>query len=122
MSKQFIVKKFKQYVTNIGIIVKNVLVEAHHFIRLIKRYHDPLCQIYSIITTKLLRIKSEVTLQMFFKTLNDSARLNGLVPTLLVFSAYFCMINIDTPSSIINQYNIAMRKAIEEVRRSYTSY
>lgn len=59
---------------------------------------------------------------MYFKALNNSIELNGLVPIILVFSAYPCMTDMDATSVTINQYNIAMRKTIEEVRRSYTSY
>jgi len=40
-------------------------------------------------------------LQMAFKAINDSAGLNGLVPTLLVFRAYPRMVEADAPSPII---------------------
>ena len=40
--KQFMAKEFKQDVANIGIIVKNTLVEANHFIGMVKHYHGPL--------------------------------------------------------------------------------
>ena len=40
MSKQFIVRKFKQYVANIEIFIKNISVEAHYFMRLIENYYN----------------------------------------------------------------------------------
>lgn len=32
-------KKFQQYITNIGIIIKNILIETQHFIGIVKRYN-----------------------------------------------------------------------------------
>ncbi|KAF2639430.1 hypothetical protein P280DRAFT_490728 [Massarina eburnea CBS 473.64] len=54
----------------------------------IKRAHAPLCQTYNILKVKI----------GYFKALNDTASLNSLVPTLLVFSAYL-RINTDLPPS-----------------------
>ncbi len=102
-----------------GIIVKNIPIEAHHSIGMVERYHGPLRQIYSIITTELPGIKPELALQISFKALKDSVRPNGLVPTLLVFGAYPRMTDMNAPSPTITQRNIAMRKAMEEIRRSH---
>lgn len=44
------------------IIVKNILIEAYHFIRLDKRYYGPFFQIYSIIIAEFLGIKPEFAL------------------------------------------------------------
>ena len=44
-------KEFKQYAANMDIIVKNAQEEAHHSIGMVERYHGPLRQVYSIITT-----------------------------------------------------------------------
>lgn len=103
------------------IIVKNVLVEAYHFIGLVAHYYSPFCQIYSIIILELPRIKSKLVLQMSFKALNDLVRPNGLVPILLIFGVYFCITNINVSLSIITQCSITMQKAIKEVRKSYVS-
>lgn len=46
---------------------------------------------------------------------------NGLVSTLLVFDAYFCMTNINALSSTINKCSRAMCNVIEEVKRFYVS-
>ena len=104
-----------------GIIVKNVLVEAHHSIGLVEPYPGPLPRIYSINTAELPVIKPELVLQMSFKALNDSVGPNSLVSTLLVFGAYPRMTDMDAPSPTITQRSIAMRKAMEEVRRAYAS-
>ena len=44
--------------------------------------------VYKIILLELEDASKELTLQMAVKAINNSASLDGLVPTLLVFSAY----------------------------------
>lgn len=58
---------------------------------------------------------------MSFKALNDLEKTKSLVSRLLLFVAYFDMIDINAFLSIINQCNIAIRKVIEEVRRFHIS-
>ena len=45
-------------------------------------------RVYKIISLKLEDANKELTLQMAVKAINNSASLNRLIPTLLVFSAY----------------------------------
>jgi hypothetical protein len=52
---------------------------------------------------------------MAFKALNNTASLNGLVPTLLVFSAYPRMTELNAPSLIVTQRANAVKKAIVEI-------
>jgi hypothetical protein len=85
---------------------------------MIERYHDSLRRVYVIIIAKISDIDSNSTLQMTFKALNDSIELNELISTLLVFEAYFRMIEMNVLSSTITQRFIAMRKAMNEVRKS----
>lgn len=115
--KQFVAREFKQYAINMGIIVKNVPVEAHHSIGKVERYHEPLRRIYMIIINEIPGIEPDLALQMSFKAINDSVGPNGLVPTLLVFGAYPRMVELDAPSPTITQRSLAMRKAMDEVRR-----
>ena len=100
-----------------GIVVKTVPVESHYSIGLVERYHSPLRRVYTIITTEIPSIDPKLALQMAFKALNDSAGPNRLVPTLLVFGAYPRMTEIDAPSPIITHCTVAVRKAMDEVRR-----
>jgi hypothetical protein len=116
-SKQFIVKEFKQYAINMNIKINIVFVEAYHSIEMIKRYHEFLRRIYAIIVAKLFEIDSNSILQMTFKTLNDSIDLDDLIFTLLVFDAYFRMIEMNVSSSTIIQRFIAMRRTMNEVRK-----
>ena len=48
----------------------------------------PLYYIYKIISSELKGASKELTLQMAVKAINNSTNLDGLVPILLVFSAY----------------------------------
>ena len=99
--KQFMAKELKQHAANTGINVKNAPVETHHSISMVERYHGPVRQVYSIITTEMPDIKPDLALQMSFKAINNSVGPNELVPTLLVFGAYPRMTEQDTPSPSI---------------------
>ena len=48
----------------------------------------PLYHIYKIISLKLKGASKELTLQIAIKAVNNFAGLDGLIPILLVFSAY----------------------------------
>jgi hypothetical protein len=100
-----------------NIRVNIVSVEIHHSIEMIKRYHEFLRRAYAIIVAKLLEIDSNSILQMTFKTLNDSINLDDLIFTLLLFDAYFRMIEMNVSSSTITQRFIVMRKTMNEVRK-----
>lgn len=45
-------REFKQYIADMGIIVKNASVEIHHSIGMVEHYHGPLRRVYSIIITE----------------------------------------------------------------------
>ena len=49
----------------------------------------PLYRIYEIISLELKGASKELTLQIAIKAINNSTGLNGLIPILLVFSAYY---------------------------------
>ena len=76
-------------------------IKAHNSIRIIKRYYSPLHYIYRIITTELLDIGKDITLQITFKTINNSIGPNSLIYTLLVFRAYLYIVKSDTPNPIV---------------------
>jgi hypothetical protein len=99
------------------IIVKIVSVEAHHSIEIMKRYHESLRRIYSIISAEISKLDSELALQMTFKIINDSIELNDLISTLLVFDVYSRMIEMNVSSSIITQRAIVMKKTMNEMRK-----
>ncbi len=99
------------------IIVKIVSIETHHSIEMMKRYHKSLRRTYSIITTEISEIDSELALQMTFKVINNSIELNDLISTLLIFDVYSRMIEMNVSSSTITQRAIAMKKTMNEIRK-----
>jgi hypothetical protein len=115
--KQFVFREIKEYADNMKIIVKIVSIEAHHSIEMMKRYHESLRRIYSIIATEISKIDSELVLQMTFKIINDSIELNDLIFILLVFDVYSRMIEMNVSSSIITQRTIVMKKTMNEMRK-----
>jgi hypothetical protein len=115
--KQFVAREFKQYADNMRIAIKTIFVETHHSIEMIERYDDSLRRVYSIITTEISDIDSEITLQMTFKVINDSIEFDDLIFTLLVFEAYSRMIEMNVSSSTIIQRAIAMKKTMKEVQK-----
>jgi hypothetical protein len=52
---------------------------------------------------------------MAFKAINNTASLNGLVPTLLVFNAYPQMAELDVLLLLVTQQTNAIKKAIAEI-------
>ena len=57
---------------------------------------------------------------MAFKVFNNNTSLNGLVPILLVFSAYPQMAKLDAPLLTVTQHANAVKKAIAEIYKLYT--
>jgi hypothetical protein len=101
--KNFTATEFKQLASSMLIKVKEVSVEAHNSIGLVKRYHAPLRRAYEILKAELKdeHINKEMILQMAVKAVNDSARPNEIVLTLLVFGSYPRITEIDLPSPTI---------------------
>jgi len=54
---------------------------------------------------------------MAFKAINDSVGPNGLIPTLLVFGAYLYIVKSDVPNPTVIKRAVALKKAIEEVKK-----
>jgi hypothetical protein len=104
-----------------AIKVKEVPVKAHNSVGKVERYHMPLRRAYEIISSELKGVSEELTLQMAVKAVNDSAGPDGLVPTLLVFSAYPRMTDDSPPSPSIIQRAKVIRKATKEVQRIYAT-
>ena len=54
---------------------------------------------------------------MAVKAINNTARPDGLVPTLLVFGAYPRIVTANPPAPLISQQASAIRKVIDEVTK-----
>jgi hypothetical protein len=55
---------------------------------IVERYYGLIRRAYSIIIAKILNISKDIALQIAFKAINNTARPNRLVLTLLVYSIY----------------------------------
>jgi hypothetical protein len=101
--KNFTAIEFKQLTSSMLIKVKEVPVKAYNSVRLIERYHALLRRAYEILKAELKNkhIDKKMILQMAVKAVNDSARPDGIVLTLLVFGSYPRMTEIDLLSPII---------------------
>ena len=99
------------------IMMKNVPVETHHSIDQIERYHGLFRRIYLIIISEISEIDSDFELQMTLKAVNDSIESHELIFTLLIFDAYSRMTKLNASSLTINQRAIAMKKAMNEMRK-----
>jgi hypothetical protein len=115
--KQFVIKEFREYASNMRVLVKTVFIETHHSIEMMKRYHDSLRRIYLIIAIEISDIDFEIVLQMTFKALNDSIEFDELILILLVFEIYSRMIEMNVSSLTIIQRTIAMKKIMKEMRK-----
>ena len=59
---------------------------------------------------------------MAFKAINNFIGLNSLIPTLLVFRAYLYIVKSDTSNPIVVKRAVALKKAIEEVKKLKAKY
>ena len=57
---------------------------------------------------------------MAFKAINNSIGPNSLIPTLLVFRAYLYIVKSNIPNFIVVKRVVALKKAIEEVKKFRT--
>ena len=79
-------------------------VEAYNSIRKIECYHTLLHYTYQILASKLSDTLKNLILQIVVKAINNSASPDGIVPMLLVFSVYPCMLRDSlSSSSVIEQ-------------------
>jgi hypothetical protein len=102
--------------------VKEVPVKAYNSVRLIKQYHTLLRCTYKILKAELKNkhINKEIILQIAVKTVNDSARPDKIVLTLLVFGLYPRITKINTLLLTIIKRAKAIHAATKEVRWLHT--
>jgi hypothetical protein len=95
--KNFTVIKFKQLISFMLIKVKEVLIKAYNSIGLVEQYHVLLCRVYKILKIELKNkhINKKIILQITIKAVNNSARPDRIVLTLLVFGLYPRITEID---------------------------
>jgi hypothetical protein len=99
-----------------------VPIKAYNLVKIVKRYYSPLYYIYYIITVELLDINKYIALQIAFKVINNSIGPNSLIPTLLVFGVYLYIVKSDASNPIVVKRVVALKKAIEEVKKLKAKY
>jgi hypothetical protein len=72
----------------LGIKIKIIFIKAYYFIGIIKRNYSLIRRAYFIIINKIYNINKNIALQIAFKAINNFIRLNSLIFTLLIYSAY----------------------------------
>jgi hypothetical protein len=95
-------------------------VETYNSVRKIKRYYTFLQQIYKIICNEFHDTSIKINLQITIKAINNSARPDGIILILLVFSAYPRITKNSALSLIIIKKIETIRKTTKEVRYFYT--
>lgn len=114
-------REFRDYARSVGSQVHVQPVESHNSVGKVERYHAPLRRAYNILGKEMPSLPVAERLQMAVKAVNDTAGPNGLVPTLLVFGAYPRMVETDPPSPTVAERAVAIRKAMDEVRRIHAT-
>lgn len=108
--------KFCAEVKIFGIICQQIPIKAHWSIEKVEKYYASICQVYNIIQAETKSIISKnAMLQIIFKAVNDTADLDGLVLTLLVFGTYPCIVTNSLPSTFQQQRANAMTKAMSKL-------
>ena len=74
---------------------------------------------YDIVSVEHLELRDEERLQIAVKAVNDTARPNSLVLTLLVCRAYLRLTELDPLNPLVEQRTKTIKKAIKEVQRLY---
>ncbi|POS82075.1 hypothetical protein EPUL_006366, partial [Erysiphe pulchra] len=113
----FTSSEFQQYNISLGIETKEIPVESANSMGIVERYHKPLRRAYSIIKEETKSTDKNLILQMAIKAINDTAGLDGIIPTLLVFGAYPRMSRLDPPAPSIATRAKAIQKAMAEVSK-----
>ena len=78
-------EKFMSICDNFWITLQYSGVESHNSIAKGERYHAPLRRIYKLLTNNNPNLTKSLALRYALKGINDTANINGLVPSLLVF-------------------------------------
>ncbi len=101
--KNFVDRKFRQFVISMTIIIKFVSIEAYWLINKVKRYHAELRRAYQMIFENLdIDINKKIMLQMIVKTINDTAHFDELMLTWLIFDVYSRIHVMNSSISSIN--------------------
>jgi hypothetical protein len=117
--KNFVFIEFRQYTKSIIIQVIEIPVETYNFVGKIKRYYTLLQQVYKIICNEFRNTSAKMNLQIVVKTINDSARPDGIIFIFFMFNVYPRIIENLVLLFIITKKTKTIRKTTKEVRCFY---
>ena len=100
-----------------AIKIKEVPIKAHNSIGKVEKYYTLLQQAYKIIQNELVdkQVDKKINLQIAVKAINNLARLDRIIPTLLVFGVYPQITKINTLSLFIIKRAEAICAAIKKI-------
>ena len=78
-------ERFTSICDGYGVMLQFSGVESHNSIGKGERYHAPLRRIFQLLSTNNPNLSKELALRYAIKGINDTANIDGLVPSLLVF-------------------------------------
>ena len=107
--KNFALAEFRRIAKAISIDIKEVPVEAHNSVGLVERYYALLRRAFEIFRED--GFNKEIALQIAVKAVNNSAGLDSLVLTLLVFNTYPRIVDQSLLSLSIATRAESLRKA-----------
>jgi hypothetical protein len=98
-----------------------MLVETHYSIGKVKRYYNPLRQIYKIINKEFrgINTSNKIKLQIVIKTINDLVGPDYIIPILLVFRAYLKITNNSLLLLTTIKRTKTIRKTSNKIRKFY---
>src|SRR5204862_5801413 len=100
--------------------VKEIPIKAYNSVGKIKRYYALLRRAFNIIRSKSSSsITLDNALQLAVKVVNNTAGLNSLVLTLLIFRAYLRITKILLPLLNVYKRVEAIRKVIRKIKKIY---
>jgi len=111
--------RFTEKATTNSSLVQIMLVEAHNSVSKVERYYTPVCCVYELFLKSFPKISKEERLALLVKCVNNTVGLDGLVPTLLVFSTYLRILSSKRLLVSTSERVKAIKKGIEEVRKCY---
>ena len=94
-------KEFRSALRFAGNTLKLILVEVYYSISKVKRYHRLLRRAYNIITEEHPELSDKERIQIAVKVVNNIAKPNRLIPTLLIFRAYFRLTELNLLNPLV---------------------
>lgn len=102
------------------ILIEAIPDESANSMTIVERYHQPIRRAFNTIRSEAPKTDAEFALQMAVKSINDSVRPDGLVPTVLVYGALPLLdLPHDQPTPSMIARATALRKATTAMSKHF---